>query len=230
MPVSHSAGVNRTSRAKACRWRTAASMISFRRGSGVFAICASAASVTVIFVEVLHGTLLWSASREHRPNERCVRPGPGVAFLGTIGCAQAIKREALPMLPRRFAFAAAAALAFLGLQRQGHAGAGGDPDHHRLRHGADRRPRAERQGGAARDADLGGRHQCQGRSARPAGEAGLLRRPVQPRDHSGHLYQAARRGQGGPGRQRLRHQHDRARDADHHAAQPDLPRACSGWR
>ena len=47
MPVSHSAGVSRTSRAKACRWRTAASMISFRRGSGVFAICASAASVTV---------------------------------------------------------------------------------------------------------------------------------------------------------------------------------------
>ena len=40
--------------------------------------------------------------------------------------------------------------------------------------------RAQRQGGAAGVADLGRGHQRQGRPARPAGEAGLLRRPVNP--------------------------------------------------
>jgi hypothetical protein len=45
MPTIHSAGVSFTSRAKACRCRTAASRISFMRGSGVVDICSMTASV-----------------------------------------------------------------------------------------------------------------------------------------------------------------------------------------
>ena len=45
MPLIHSAGVRFTSRAKACRWRTALSMISFMRGSGVVDIWATTTSV-----------------------------------------------------------------------------------------------------------------------------------------------------------------------------------------
>src|SRR5207237_1069350 len=48
MPVSHSAGVRFTSRAKACRCLTAASMISRSRASGVVAIWSSTAWVTVV--------------------------------------------------------------------------------------------------------------------------------------------------------------------------------------
>ena len=40
-----------------------------------------------------------------------------------------------------------------------------------------------------------------------------------PGDGAEHLHQAARRGQGGPRRVGLRHQRDRAGDADHDAAQ-----------
>src|ERR1700686_3944145 len=47
IPVSHSSGVRSTSRANACKCRTAASMISLRRGFSVEDICSSTASVTV---------------------------------------------------------------------------------------------------------------------------------------------------------------------------------------
>ena len=122
------------------------------------------------------------------------------------------------MLPRRLALAAAAAFACWIASAQAQ-----NPITIGFGMALDRRARPERQGRAAGHADLGGQHQCQGRPARPAGEAGLLRRPVQSVNDSGPLYQAARRRQGGPGHQRLRHQHDRAGDADHHAAQPHLP-------
>jgi hypothetical protein len=48
-------------------------------------------------------------------------------------------------------------------------------DQDRLQHGADRRARRGRPAGAARHPDLGGRNQCQGRPARSAREAHLLR-------------------------------------------------------
>ena len=67
-------------------------------------------------------------------------------------------------------------------------------------------------------------HQRQGRHARPAGEAGLLRRPVQSLDGARPLHQAAGRRQGRHRRQRLRHQHDRAGDADRDAARSDVLR------
>ena len=63
-------------------------------------------------------------------------------------------------------------------------------------------------------------------------KGGLLGRPVKlvyyddqsnPATIPGHLHKAAGRGQGRPGGQRLCHQHDRAGDADHHAAQPHVP-------
>ena len=57
MPLIHSAGVRLTSRAKACRCRTAASMTSFMRASGVVAICSSTASVIVCGVYARIGVL-----------------------------------------------------------------------------------------------------------------------------------------------------------------------------
>ncbi len=57
MPLIHSPGVRFTSRAKACRWRTAASMISFMRGSGVVDICSITASVIVSGVYSRMGAL-----------------------------------------------------------------------------------------------------------------------------------------------------------------------------
>ena len=98
-------------------------------------------------------------------------------------------------------------------------GPGGRPDQDRLRHGPDRRALRERQAGLAGAADLEGRHQQEGRPARPAGGAGLLRRPDQPGHRAGHLLEAARRGQGGPRHLRLRHQPHRAAHADRHGAQ-----------
>ena len=71
-------------------------------------------------------------------------------------------------------------------------------------------------------ADLGRGHQRQGRPARPAGEAGLLRRPVESLDHSRPLHQADGRRQGRHHRLELRDQHDRAGDADRDAARPDV--------
>ena len=62
--------------------------------------------------------------------------------------------------------------------------------------------------------DLGGGHQRQGRAARPAGQARLLRRPEQSLDGAGHLHQAPRRRQGRPRHRRLCDRADRARDAD----------------
>ena len=125
--------------------------------------------------------------------------------------------EESSMLPRRLALAAAAPVACIASAQAenpitigfGMALTGGLAP--------------ERQGRAAGDADLGVRHQRQGRPAGPAGEADLLRRPVQSGNDPGPLHQAARRRQGRPRGQRLRHQHDRAGDADHHAAQPHLP-------
>ena len=46
MPASHSSGVSSTSRAKSCRWRTAAAITSRSRASGVSAICARTSRVT----------------------------------------------------------------------------------------------------------------------------------------------------------------------------------------
>ena len=66
-------------------------------------------------------------------------------------------------------------------------------DQDRLQHGADRPAVAERQAGAARHEDLGGTDQREGRPARPAGEARILRRPEPIRRSAGHLHQAARR-------------------------------------
>ena len=68
------------------------------------------------------------------------------------------------------------------------------------------------------------RHQRQGRSARPAGEAGLLRRPEQPVDGAGIYTKLLDVDKVDLRGRRLRHQHARAGDAGDHAAQPDLPR------
>ena len=62
--------------------------------------------------------------------------------------------------------------------------------------------------------DLGRGDQRQGRPARPAGQARLLRRPEQARHRARHLHQAARRRQSRSDRRRLRVRPDRARDAD----------------
>ena len=62
MPLIHSAGVRFTSRAKACRWRTAASMISFMRGSGVVDICSMTASVMFSGVYSRMDVLPWVAA------------------------------------------------------------------------------------------------------------------------------------------------------------------------
>ena len=89
--------------------------------------------------------------------------------------------------------------------------------HHRLLHGADRAAGGERQAGAARHEDLGGGDQRQGRPARPPGQAGLLRRSVEPLDGAGHLHQAARRRQGRPRARPLRHRPGCPGHAGHHA-------------
>ena len=81
--------------------------------------------------------------------------------------------------------------------------------------GSDRRAGLGRQVGAAGDKDLGGGDQRERRAARPTGQADLLRRPEQSGDGSRHLHEAARRRQGRYRRQRLRHQPDRAGNADH---------------
>jgi hypothetical protein len=57
-----------------------------------------------------------------------------------------------------------------------------------------------RTGGAA---DLARRRQCRRRPARTPGGAGGLRRPEQPVDDAGHLFQVAGRRQGRPGSSRL---------------------------
>ena len=88
----------------------------------------------------------------------------------------------------------------------------------------DRRARAQRQVRAARAEDLGGGHQCQGRAARPPGQAGLLRRPEQSVDGARHLHQAARRRQSRPDHRRLRHQHAGAGDAGRDAEEEDVHR------
>ena len=98
----------------------------------------------------------------------------------------------------------------------------GRADQDRLRHGADRPARRQRQAGAARHEDLGRGNQRQGRAARASGQARLLRRPEQSFDGAGHLHQAARRRQGRPRGQRLRHQHGRAGDAGRDAEEQDL--------
>ena len=97
-------------------------------------------------------------------------------------------------------------------------------DPHRPRHGVDRAARPQRQVGAARHADLGGDRQCQGRAARPAGQARLLRRPEQSLERAGALHQAARRRQGRPHHRRLCHQHDRAGAAGRDRAQQGVHR------
>ena len=110
------------------------------------------------------------------------------------------------------AVAAAGAFALTALDRA-RAGAIGRADHDRLRHGADRSARRQRQAGAARHEDLGRGNQRQGRSARASGQARLLRRPEQSFDRARHLHQADRRRQGRSRGQRLRDQHGRAGDA-----------------
>ena len=55
----------------------------------------------------------------------------------------------------------------------------------------DRPDGARRQAGAGRPRNLARRRQCEGRAARPAGRARLLRRPGQPRERARHLCQAA---------------------------------------
>ena len=119
------------------------------------------------------------------------------------------------------AFAAAGAFALTGCRAR--AGAVGPADHHRLRHGADRSARRQRQADAARHEDLGRGNQRQGRSARASGQARLLRRPEQSFDRARHLHQAARRRQGQSRGQRLRHQHGRAGDAGRDAEEQDVP-------
>ena len=82
------------------------------------------------------------------------------------------------------------------VERAGRAGRGADQD--RLQHGIDRPVCRRRQDRAARVQDLGRGGQCQGRAARPAGQAGLLRRPEQPFAGAGHLHKADRHRQGRP--------------------------------
>src|SRR5256712_589000 len=101
-------------------------------------------------------------------------------------------------------------------------GPGGGAHQDRVRYGAHRRARRERQGGADRDAALGRGHQQEGRDPRSAGGARLLRRPDERRDGAGHLHEAARRGQGELRRVRLRHEPHRARDADRDGTQTRL--------
>jgi hypothetical protein len=93
--------------------------------------------------------------------------------------------------------------------------AGADQD--RLQHGAHRRPRRRRQARADRDGDLARRRQCGGRAARPAGRVRLLRRSDPARERAEDLHQASDRRPGRPRRVGLRHQPDRAGDADRHA-------------
>ena len=92
----------------------------------------------------------------------------------------------------------------------------------RLRHEPHRAPSGQRQGGVDRHADLAGGRERPGRHPRPQGRVRLLRRPDQPLDGAEHLLEAPRRRQGGHGGVRLRHQRDRAGDADHDAAEHDL--------
>ena len=104
-------------------------------------------------------------------------------------------------------------------------GASRRADQDRLRHIANRRARAQRQVGAARAEDLGGRRQRQGWIARTSGQARLLRRSDQPGDGARHLHQAARRRQGRPDHRRLRHQYAGAGDAGGRAEEEDADRA-----
>src|SRR5712675_2828653 len=106
-------------------------------------------------------------------------------------------------------------------RRHGRSGGAGDD---RLWHGADRRARRCRQDGAARDANLARRHQCQGRPVGSAGQARLLRRPEHAADGAGDLYQAARCRQGRPHCFGLWHKHGRAGDADRHPARSPVSR------
>ena len=99
-------------------------------------------------------------------------------------------------------------------------GAGRRSDQDRLQRVAHRRPRLVRQGAPAHQADLGRGSQRQGRPARPAGAARLLRRPDQCRHGARHLRQAHRRRQGRPADGR-RDQPDRRRHAADHGAQED---------
>ncbi len=114
--------------------------------------------------------------------------------------------------------------------RGGHAAvrragcAGGRADQDRLQHGADRPLRRRRQNRAPRLQDLGGGDQRQGRPPRPAGQAGLLRRPEQPGAGAGHLHQADRRRQGRPPGVELRHQPRGSGDAGRDPAQPAVLR------
>ena len=94
-------------------------------------------------------------------------------------------------------------------------------DQDRLLDGADRAAVAERQAGAARPADLGGRGQRQGRSARASGQAHLLRRSEPVGAGAGHLHQAARRRQGRPRARPLRHGARGGRHAGGHAEEQD---------
>src|SRR5262245_22361812 len=80
-------------------------------------------------------------------------------------------------------------------------GAGQD----RLLHGVDWPAVAERQAGAARHEDLGGRDQRQGRPARAPGQAHLLRRSERGGPSTGHLHQAARCRQSRSCHRALRH-------------------------
>ena len=89
-------------------------------------------------------------------------------------------------------------------------------DQGRLQHGDDRRGGAERQAASDRSRSLARRRQRQGRPARPAGRARLLRRSEQPFQRSGHLHQADRRRQSRSFARPVRHQHGGGGDAGDH--------------
>ena len=81
--------------------------------------------------------------------------------------------------------------------------------------------RAERQADPGGARDLARRRQRQGRAARAAGRARLLRRPEQSGERAGTLHQTAQRRQGRSADRALRDQHGGAGDAGDHAAQQD---------
>ena len=98
-------------------------------------------------------------------------------------------------------------------------GQGCRADQDRSRHVAHRSARRQRQDVAGGHAGLGRRHQCQGRAARPAGQARLLRRSEQSVAGPRHLRQAARCRQSRSDRQRLCLDPDRRGDAGRDPAQ-----------
>ena len=106
-------------------------------------------------------------------------------------------------------------------RRRGVRRPGRRPDQDRLRHGPHRRALRQRQARAAGHPDLEGRRQQEGRPPRPAGGAGLLRRPDQPGHRARHLHEAARRRQGRSRHLRLRDQPHRAAHAHGDRAQAD---------